>query len=265
MAATEISSYYAKFGFKIDNASVSALNRKITDVKNNISRQLNLNIRINRFTIGQRDLNRAIQRAVNESGGIRLPINSFSVNAVELRRSVQRAFNTGVTLRVNAIANNSSNRTASNASNNSYRGGTSSYLGRYGIGALAGVGAGYGLMGINQRSEDIQSSKVALNTITKGRGVDAFQWLKNTANAQGFDYTNQLPVFQSYMGASINKQGYDKSLQSFSDISQYGLTRGADRVGLERAMKAIGQMWSKGKITAKTLVALLVTVRVILL
>lgn len=258
-SAQQISSYYASFGFRIDTASVTKLKSSITSIKDFVSKQLSINVKINKFTIGKRELNAAIKEAATQAGGIRLSINSFAVNATELRRSVQQAFDKGVTLRVNAttrtrdpaIARPRSQGDAGRG-NNGF-GSTGGVLNRYGISGLAGYATGVGVMNVNQVSEDLQSSKVSLNTITGGRGVDAYQWIKNQGNQVGFDYKNQLPVFSSYLGASVNKQGYNNSLESYKNLTQYGLTHGSDRVSLERAMLAIGQMWSKGKIMAEEL------------
>lgn len=254
-SAQQISSYYASFGFRIDQSSLTKLKTAIKDVKEHISKQLNISVKISKFTIGKRELNAAIKDAATQAGGIRLSINSFAVNATELRRSVQSAFDKGVTLRVNATTRTrepSAARPRSQGGGNNY-GTTGGVLNRYGISGLAGYATGVGVMNINSVSEDLQSSKVSLNTITGGRGVDAYQWIKNQGNQVGFDYRNQLPVFSSYLGASVNKQGYDNSLESYKNLTQYGLTHGSDRVSMERAMLAIGQMWSKGRLMAEEL------------
>ncbi len=254
-SAQQISSYYASFGFRIDNASVSKLKTKVQEIKSFISKQLNINLRISRFTISKASLNTAIKEAIKKTGGIKLTVNAFSVNATALRLAVQAAFNSGTVLRVKVIpviqhTNLPTIRTGGGGGGNS---GGSGVLNRYGIQGIAGYATGVGVMNVNSVSEDLQSSKVSLNTITGGRGVDAYQWIKNQGNQVGFDYKNQLPVFSSYLGASVNKQGYDNSLESYKNLTQYGLTHGSDRVSLERAMLAIGQMWSKGKIMAEEL------------
>ena len=255
-SAQQISSYYASFGFRIDQSSLTKLKTAIKDIKEHISKQLSISVKITKFSIGKRELNAAIKDAANQAGGIRLSINSFAVNATELRRSVQSAFDKGVTLRVNATARSrepSSTRPRSQGSAGNNYGTTGGVLNRYGISGLAGYATGVGVMNVNSISEDLQSSKVSLNTITGGRGVDAYQWIKNQGNQIGFDFRNQLPVFSSYLGASVNKQGYDASLESYKNLTQYGLTHGSDRVSMERAMLAIGQMWSKGKIMGEEL------------
>lgn len=253
-SAQQISSYYASFGFRIDQSSITKLKTAIKDVKEHISKQLSISVKITKFSIGKRELNAAIKDAAAQASGIRLSINSFAVNATELRKSVQSAFDKGVTLRVNATTRTkdpAATRPRSQGGNT--YGTTGGVLNRYGISGLAGYATGVGVMNVNSVSEDLQSSKVSLNTITGGRGVDAYQWIKNQGNQVGFDYRNQLPVFSSYLGASINKQGYDASLESYKNLTQYGLTHGSDRVSLERAMLAIGQMWSKGKIQQEEL------------
>lgn len=253
-SSIEIAAYYSKFSFKLDTASITKLNAKIKEVKEYISKQLSINVKISKFTISKRELNAAIKDAAKDAGGIKLAINSFAVNATELRKSVQAAYGAGVTLNVKAVSRGSGGSQGqgrprgSSASNEFDR--ADRILGRSGLRAVAGYAAGVGVMNINQISEDIQSSKTSLNTITGGRGVDAFQWIKDQGNSMGFDYRSQLPVFSSYLGASINKQGYDKSLESYRDLTMYGQTHGADRVSMERAMLAIGQMWSKGKVMA---------------
>jgi hypothetical protein len=254
MASQQLAEYFAKFGFKIDEKSVASIKQSIAGMKEHIAKQLNLNVKIEKFTISKRGLNTAIKEAMTGHGGVKLAINTFTVNATELRRSVQAAFDKGVTLRVNAVTKQGGSSSGSRSRKPRERYETSANtLGRFGLRALPAFAVGAGIMQTNAISEDLQSSKMALNTVTGGRGVDAYQWLKNQGNQLGFDYRNQLPTFSSYLGASVNKQGYDNSLTSFKDLTQYGLTHGADKVSMERAMLAMGQMWSKGKIMGEEL------------
>lgn len=259
MAAIQVSSYFAKFGFKLDPTSINKVKSEVHYLKKFIANQLK-NIKIEKLEIGKlkinkSDINRAIKEAVNSGkGGIILPISRFSINVAELRKAVREAYYNGVVLTVNAVPSKNFPFGKTPQSRSPYAG-RSTLSGAFGagIGAAVAGATGYGIFSINQRSEDIQSSKVSLNTITGGRGVDAFQWIKNQGNALGFDYTSQLPIFSNYLGASINKQGYENSLQSFRDLTTYGLSHGADSQSMEKAMLAIGQMWSKGKIMAEEL------------
>lgn len=251
-ASTEIAKYYASFGFKIDPTSITNLKRNIESVKASLAKTLNITLNVSKVSIKKRELNASLKEEMGKIGGVKLSINSFAVNAVELRRSVQAAFDKGVTLRVNAQTRTSTSTPRSPRPQGG-GGATNGVLSRYGLQGLAGYATGVGFGNMNQMSEDLQTGMVALDTITKGRGTDAYGWLKNQAGEVGFDFRSQLPQFSNFLGASINKLGYDDSLNTYKSITNYGLTHGADRVSSERAMMALGQMMSKGKINAEEL------------
>jgi len=279
----QLTEYFASFGFKINTASVTAVKKQIASIKTDIEKKLTfkiklelrnpktiqrevnkalsgVSIKLNKFSVNGAALRREIREQANKGVGVR--IDNFSVNGAALRSAVQAAYDRGVTLninpRVNPLprtrgANNESTADRLLRSNRLARyGNAPEVLNRFGFG-LGGAAAGLSVMGVNTISEDLQTSRIALETITKGRGDQTYEWLKNQGNEFGFNYRDQLPLLSSYLGASMNKQGYEKSLESYTDISQYGLTHGADKESSKRAMNSINQMWSKGQIMAEEL------------
>jgi tape measure domain-containing protein len=284
MAGQIISTYEAKFGFQLDTASVKTVYKQIDTlkatidkklssalkidkiilnqgslnaVKNKIQKSLGTSVQINRITLSPQasnGLRSALRNSlVSASTNLALPINSFNINVAALRSQVQAAFNTGIPLRINPVNGG---------------GGSGQRTGRYssisqsslGYGLLGGMNevvpafaATFGAMRLNSISEDLQSGQMALGTVTRGRGQEAFDWLRSTGREIGIDYRSQLPVFSNYVASSINKQGYDGSLESFKDISLFGMTHGATNQSMEKAMLALGQMWSKGKVNAEEL------------
>jgi tape measure domain-containing protein len=237
--------------------------------KSLLGRKLNQTVHVDKIVISNDALASARKRLASGLKGaasdafssIVLPIDKFKVNAVELRKQVQAAFSQGVVLKVDATQNATPQRTiASSPTTTPRRGFLSigqSSLGYGLLGGMTGVvpafAATTGIMGLNRISEDLQTGQVALGTVTKGRGKEAFDWLRATGREIGIDYRSQLPVFSNYVASSINKQGYEGSLQSFKDISLFGMTHGATGQSMERAMLALGQMWSKGKVMAEEL------------
>jgi len=279
-SAQQISAYFASFGFKIDTKSVTDVKKKVADIKSALEKKLTLKVTVGNVVVSSaartkiRDIktsiakllnvqmtatgvkiNRAaVRKAIRDQASlfnINLRIDRFAINGAALRRAVQDAYDRGVTLTLNPRANRTGGGGGGNNLLNSSR--TSrfnnipSVMDRLGTG-VATMATGMGMWEINRISEDLQTSKVALGTITEGRGEEAYNWLKERGRERGFDYSSQLPVFSSYMAASINKQGYEGSLDSFAKLTDYGLTHGADKEGMKRAMTAIGQMWSKGQI-----------------
>lgn len=252
--AQQLSAYFASFGFKLDMKSVGAVRTQITKVKQMLERNLQLTMVVTKVKLGsKRQLNADIKRQMATFGGVTLKISSFKIDAAALRAAVQAAYDRGVTLTINPRVNRQggggggSGGGLNNTMLNSRFNNIPRVLDRLGSG-VATMATGMGLWELNRISEDLQTSKVALGTITNGRGDEAYNWLKERGRERGFDYSSQLPVFSSYMAASINKQGYEGSLGSFAKLTDYGLTHGADKEGLKRAMTAIGQMWSKGQI-----------------
>lgn len=243
----------------------------LAGAKGRISKSLNVNVTIDKITItndalakAKRRLETAMKGAFKEasSTGIAFPINKFQVDAVQLRKQVQAAFDKGVILKVDAVKGRGAASPTSPIERAAANRRHALSIGQSGLGygLLAGmtgivpaVAATAGIMQLNAISEQLQSGMVSLGTITKGRGQETFDWLRRTGNEVGLNYREQLPMFSNYLAGSINKQGYEASLQSFKDISLYGMTHGATTESTKGATRALGQMWSKGKVYAEEL------------
>ncbi len=246
MSDTQIATYSAGFKFEIDRASINRFNAQVNRLKKNIETKLG-SLNITGLKINIKELNKSLSQA---STKIVLPISNFSINATALRQQVQAAFGRGVSLRVNATGTGS---TAGPRASGVGRGSGVERLAQFGSRAIPAIAGFAGLANINRISQEISSGRMSLNTVSQGRGVDAFDWIRKNSNQMGVNYMEALPAFNNYIASSINKQGYDNTLQSYKDITSFGLTRGATNESMGRANYAIGQMWSQGKVKSEEL------------
>lgn len=132
-------------------------------------------------------------------------------------------------------------------------GGATGALARYGLASLPFVGGAYGLSSLNRANQALMSTEISSGAIFGERATDARMWLQRHADYVGYNYLETMPIFSQFMAAGINSMGYDKSLGIFEGFSEFGRTRGADKQGMQRGLRAISQMASKGKITAEEL------------
>lgn len=132
-------------------------------------------------------------------------------------------------------------------------GGAGGALARYGIASLPFVGGMYGLASLNRANQNLMSTEISSGAIFGNKADEARDWLKQHSNYVGYNYLETMPIFSQFMAAGMNSMGYDKSLGIFEGFSEFGRTRGADRLGMQRGLRAVSQMASKGKITAEEL------------
>lgn len=271
---TQIDAIKAKIESKLNTTlrinKITVAPDALSGAKSRVSKSLSTGIVISKITIqneaiakAKKRLETAMKGAFKDasSAGLVFPIDRFKVNAIELRKQVQAAFSSGVILNVNAVRPAARTTSPTSVRPSSGRPHPLS-IGQSGLGygllagmtgIVPGVAATAGIMQLNTISEQLQSGIMSLGTITKGRGQETFDWLRNVGKETGLNYREQLPIFSNYLAGSINKQGYEGSLQSFKDISQFGMTHGATTESMKNATRAIGQMWSKGKVMAEEL------------
>lgn len=132
-------------------------------------------------------------------------------------------------------------------------GGAGGALARYGLASLPFVGGMYGLASLNRANQNLMSTEISSGAIFGNKADEARDWLKQHSNYVGYNYLETMPIFSQFMAAGMNSMGYDKSLGIFEGFSEFGRTRGADKLGMQRGLRAVSQMASKGKITAEEL------------
>lgn len=132
-------------------------------------------------------------------------------------------------------------------------GGAGGALARYGLASLPFVGGMYGLASLNRANQTLMSTEISSGAIFGNRADEAKNWLKQHSNYVGYNYLETMPIFSQFMASGMNTMGYEKSLGVFEGFSEFGRTRGADKLGMQRGLRAISQMQSKGKITSEEL------------
>src|SRR5690606_8072412 len=132
-------------------------------------------------------------------------------------------------------------------------GGAGGALARYGLASLPFVGGVYRLAALNRANQTLMSTEISSGAILGSRADEAKNWLKQHSNYVYYNYLHTMRIFSQFMASGMNTMGYEKSLGVFEGFSEFGRTRGADKLGMQRGLRAISQMQSKGKITAEEL------------
>lgn len=132
-------------------------------------------------------------------------------------------------------------------------GGAGGALARYGLSSLPFVGGMYGLASLNRANQTLMSTEISSGAIFGSRADEMKAWLKNHANYVGYNYLETMPIFSQFMAAAKHTMGIDTGLTVFEGLTEFGRTRGADKLGMQRGMRAVSQMASKGRVTAEEL------------
>lgn len=134
-----------------------------------------------------------------------------------------------------------------------HAGGAAGAFARYGVASLPFVGGVYGLGTLNAANQELVSTEIAAGAIFGDRADQAKNWLEEHSDYVGYNYLETMPIFSSFMASSMPLMGYDQSQAVFESLAEFGRTRGADSVGMKRAMTAIQQMASKGQVMQEEL------------
>lgn len=132
-------------------------------------------------------------------------------------------------------------------------GGAGGALARYGLASLPFVGGMYGMASLNRANQTLMSTEISAGSIFGSRADEMKAWLKNHANYVGYNYLETMPIFSQFMGSAKHTMGMDAGRDVFEGLTEFGRTRGSDKVGMQRAMRALGQMSAKGKVTSEEL------------
>lgn len=123
-----------------------------------------------------------------------------------------------------------------------HAGGAAGAFMRYGAGALPFIGGAYGMMALNKANQNLVSSNIAAESVLGGRSKEMLDWLASKTNYIGASYADTLPQFTKFMASAQPLMGADASKDIFASFLQFGRTRGADRVSMNRALTAVAQI-----------------------
>lgn len=255
--------------FKVDR---KALVKELQSSLDRASRDVTL--QITRFSFDQRRLQAAFSRA--SAGGVLAPRaggNTYINNRVLGRDEWNRREAEKQRLwreRRNALREDEARRAAERASrpragNFSYSsmfqgGGVAGSIARYGMGSLPFIGGSYGLMQLNTANQEAISTRLTTQAVlqaqgfTERQGEQAFQWLKDLGNLNGFSYMQAAPDYNQFLsnslGAGVSLGG---SQDIFRGFSEYQTAMGVTPARRKLVNNALSQMLGKGVVSMEEL------------
>ena len=288
-----ITQYYAKCGISVDMAQLKKVDRYLSLVEKKLlafqkkhikqSGALNLKISIDEKSLVKK-LGDALDRA---SSKVVVELKNFHVNQQALssafrragagtsvgvgntslpnRRSqdriqregmaFSRAWNQAHAENARRDAPTSVGRSASSASraNFLHAGGAGGALARYGVESLPFIGGAYGMQQLNQANQNMMSANIAAESVLGANAKPMMDWLAKRTDYLGVNYAETLPQFTKFMASSSPLLGAEASKDVFSGFMQFGRTRGATDVSMNRALNAVSQMGAKGQIMQEEL------------
>jgi len=264
----EIARYWASLGFKVDQKEVKKVDTALSKLEKKLKalgQQSTLQFNVGKFAINQRALDTALGNALDKaSKTVVFEIERFSVNRAALQSTMQRAMRGSVS--VNAPKQTSPTQQAqstsrpaprSAASNNRanylHAGGATGAFMRYGAASLPLIGGVYGASALNTANQDLVNANISAESVLGGRSKELLDRLSERSNYMGINYADTLPQFTKFMASSMPLMGVDSSQQTFESFMQFGRTRGASKVSMNRALTAVGQMSAKGQVMAEEL------------
>lgn len=135
-----------------------------------------------------------------------------------------------------------------------HAGGAVGAVARYGLAAIPFVGGALGLSALNSRNQEIQSAEFGAKAIMGNEaGTKNMEWLKQQANRIGFNWLDAAPEFTGFMGSASPLMGESTALSTFQAFNEFSTTRHAPALARQRALMALKQMASKGKIMSEEL------------
>lgn len=242
---------------------------------NTISRGLNL--KINNFSINNKALRNLLNQSMSNRAGnarIRLNVALSSASLTNMRTQVLSALNNLIiSPTINPKIHSRGSGATGLAATALGAGGVSRQRGNdgffsSGIGRsalpLASVYAGArGFMAFSeavqtQATRDVAARGLFKNaTMPDGSVRDVYaqseSWLNNYAQRIGLNLMDTVPAYQGFMAASMPTMGFEQSRDIFEAFSSFGTVRGATADSMKRALVAVQQMASKGKVGAEEL------------
>lgn len=278
----EIARYWAALGFKVDQKEVKKVDSTLKQLEKRLKnfgklsdKNLNITVSINKFTVDNKKLNTILGNALDQaSSKVTFEISKFSVNRAALQATMQRAMRGSVSVnsstksnypvrdsaRTQVTDNLSTGRVGARSSsarissaNYLHAGGATGAFMRYGAASLPLIGGVYGASALNTANQDLVNANISAESVLGGRSKELLDRLSERSNYMGINYADTLPQFTKFMASSMPLMGVDSSQQTFESFMQFGRTRGASKVSMNRALTAVGQMSAKGQVMAEEL------------
>lgn len=272
MAGQQISSYYAKVGILPDMAQIKKVDaylkqveKKLQAFQNRLAKSnLKLVLNLNNFKIDNKKLQTSLGNALDAaSSRVTFEVTRFVVNQRNLQAALMRA---GRTVSTNISAGVSTRRPSQHTAASGVRseaslsranflhaGGAGGALARYGVESLPFIGGAYGMQQLNQANQNMMSANIAAESVLGPEAKARMDWLSQRANYLGVNYAETLPQFTKFMASASPLLGGDAAQETFSSFLQFGRTRGATSVSMNRALNAVAQMAAKGQIMQEEL------------
>lgn len=250
-----VTQYYAKVGISIDNSQLKKVDRYFKLIEAKLSRFHKKNNILN-FTINIRGLEKKLGDALDTvSRKVAFEVSRFVVNDKNLQAALMSA---GRRVSKNITAGTpagSSSVAAAKRSNESFirSSGTVGTIAKYGVASIPFIGGALGMAQLNQANQQMISSNIAAESVLGSNAKPLLDWLAKRSDYLGVSYADTLPQFTKFMASSSPLMGQEASKDVFSSFMQFGRTRGADKVSMNRALTAIGQMSAKGQVMAEEL------------
>lgn len=264
----EIARYWASLGFKVDQKEVKKVDTALSKLEKKLKalgQQSTLQFNVGKFAINQRALDTALGNALDKaSKTVVFEIERFSVNRAALQATMQRAMRGSVSMNIPSKQASATHQTqtarpaprsaaSNNRANYLHAGGATGAFMRYGAASLPLIGGVYGASALNTANQDLVNANISAESVLGGRAKDLLDRLSERSNYMGINYADTLPQFTKFMASSMPLMGVDASQQTFESFMQFGRTRGASKVSMNRALTAVGQMSAKGQVMAEEL------------
>jgi len=273
--AGPISSFYAQVGISTRIQDLRKVDRYLKHVETKLKRFENLfsknfSLGISSFFVNERSLKRTLGNALDKaSKDVVFEVSRFAVNERNLRAAMLRA---GRSFAREAVPYQSSLQRPQqtvrerpqladrSGRNFMYGGGTAGALARYGVGSVPFIGGAYGLMQLNTANQEAISTRLTTQAVlqaqgfTEKQGEQAFQWLRNLANLNGFSYMQAAPDYNQFLsnalGAGVSLGG---SQDIFRGFSEYQTAMGVTPARRKLINNALSQMLGKGTVSMEEL------------
>ena len=270
----EIARYWAALGFKVEQKEVKKvdtvlkqLEKKLKNFGKLSDKSLSLTVNISKFSVDNKKLNTILGNALDmASSKVTFEISKFSVNRAALQSTLQRAMRGSVALNTpagkQALTKQTqptqqsqprpAGRSAASHSSANYlhAGGSAGAFMRYGAASLPFIGGVYGASALNTSNQELVNSNISAESVLGGRSKELLNRLSERSNYLGINYADTLPQFTKFMASSMPLMGVESSQETFESFMQFGRTRGASKVSMNRALTAVGQMSAKGQVMA---------------
>lgn len=269
---TEIAKYFASLSFSVSNREIAKVDKHLNQIEKKLKKfgkltDVALKFDMKNFKVDQRKLNTVLGDALDKaSDSIVFQIARFNIDRAALTRALrttsmtlplrptgtpaQRTAQQGMQTTQERVGRS---RSSLSRSDYLHMGGAAGAFMRYGAASLPLIGGVYGAAALNTANQRLMSGNIAAESVLGEQAKPMMDWLSKRADYLGISYADTLPQFTKFMASSTPLMGAETSRDTFDAFMQFGRTRGADKVSMNRALTAIGQMSAKGQVMAEEL------------